>query len=124
MEKLDGDATVIPALVAAAEIFGNKVIIWKRIAEVVFDACTACHQVAPQGVLPNIMEGISHVSPLSILAVKALVPGIGRHAETGRILFVIGDDPRLVELLGRSDPSQRALVYGVPSVLQRRTRQR
>ena len=98
MEKVDGDAPVVPALVAAAEILGHEIVVRQPIAEVVINAGAARHQMTPQRVLANVMKRVANVEALDILSCKARVPGIGRHAKARRPLLVVGHDPRFLRL--------------------------
>jgi len=52
-------------------------------------------------------------------AVVAIVAGVGRDAEAGGALFVLGDDPGVTFFCGGVPPLEGALVGAAPEVLQR-----
>lgn len=56
-EKLEGDAGVVPGLVAGAPVLADEVILRELVAEVVFDSPSAAEEVTPEGkdglVLPS-----------------------------------------------------------------------
>ena len=121
-EEIERDAAVIPALVPAAKILADEVVLRELVAEVVFHARAARQEIAPERGLADVV-GRLHGLAVLLLAVVTRVAEVGRHTGVGTALFIVGHDPRLASLGRFRDPLERALVGLVPAVLQRRSRE-
>src|SRR4030042_632082 len=80
-------------MVPAAPVFAIKVVVSEFIAEVPFDACTACHEVAPQVFVPDFIVPV--------------VVRVGHYAGVGRADLIQADEPLPVGRGGACGPLYR-----------------
>ena len=77
LEEIEGMAAVIPALVSAAPVLANEVILGEFVTEVVFDSSAAAHEGAPQSLLAHLVLGVNFLARV-VDTFEALVAQVGR----------------------------------------------